>query len=358
MLPSVSVKIFSTFSCTHFEGDYGSYLKADFSLDCTTSKHRWYMVYAALMVFIYPIGVPYMYYRLLVGPNGTVRERLRCEQDEKEHLFGREEGKAMAMAEREQNVEDDESLKKLEFLYKMYEPKAWWFEVFETGRRLMLTGGIIFLNPGTASQVVMSMVICLGAMRVYAGVKPFISPKHDVLAEAAQWQLFFTMFAALAIKVQLDDESLQDRTYFDVAIIVLQFLAPSVLLVQHYLVVDMEDDEAERVEGGGGGGGLKESCKAFLRKLRKRLYKKLVKPFVTLKKTLREEANMCFGGADSGNDDGGPRTSGTQGGSSIEAPRSPKSPRSKLRALSEEQQKTDFLRQKYVQRVRAGAMAF
>ncbi|GMI51691.1 hypothetical protein TeGR_g9851 [Tetraparma gracilis] len=243
MLPSVSVKIFSTFSCTHFEGDYGSYLKADFSLDCTTSKHRWYMVYAALMIFIYPLGVPFMYYRLLRGENGNVRERLRCEQEELEHMFGKEEGKKMALVEREQNVKDDESLEKLEFLYKMYEPKAWWFEIFETCRRLMLTGGIIFLNPGTASQIVMSMVICLGAMRVYAGVRPFIDHNDDVLAEAAQWQLFFTMFAALAIKVQLDGETLQDRLYFDVAIIVLQFLAPTVLIMRYYFSEEMQSAE-------------------------------------------------------------------------------------------------------------------
>ncbi|GMH68263.1 hypothetical protein TrST_g5438 [Triparma strigata] len=65
VLPSVSVKIFSTFACHTFDGDYGSYLKADFSLDCTTDTHKFHMFYAAFMVICYPVGIPLMYFLLL-----------------------------------------------------------------------------------------------------------------------------------------------------------------------------------------------------------------------------------------------------------------------------------------------------
>jgi hypothetical protein len=236
MLPSVTVKIFSTFACTHFEGDYGSFLKADYSLDCTTPKHKSFQMFAGFMVLVYPIGIPCMYYCLL----NKVKDRIECGQSSIEELVGEVEGKNQALAIREQNESDDEGLKRLGFLYSMYEPKAWWFEIFETCRRLMLTAGIIFLSPGTASQIVMSMLICLGAMRVYSGVKPFIEDKDDVLAEAAQWQLFFTMFAALAIKVQLDGESLQDVAFFDAAVVALQVMTPFVFVLQYFFLARIE----------------------------------------------------------------------------------------------------------------------
>ena len=81
--------------------------------------------------------------------------------------------------------------------------------------------------------------------RVYSGAKPFTSDFNDRFAEVAMWQLFFTMFGALAIRVDLgecevyrtlqyiifltrvpsaDGESLQDRWYFDMFLTLIQFL--------------------------------------------------------------------------------------------------------------------------------------
>ena len=74
------------------------------------------------------------------------------------------------------------------------------------------------------------MIICVGSMRVYSGYKPFNDAMADLFAEVAQWQLFFTMFAALAIRVGLDDQSLEDQVYFDNLLMILQFFAPVMLL--------------------------------------------------------------------------------------------------------------------------------
>ena len=74
----------------------------------------------------------------------------------------------------------------------MYEPNVWWFEVFETCRRLLLKGGQVLLNPGTPSQIVLNMIVCLFSMKVYAVYMPFVNSKSDRLAEIVQWQLFFT----------------------------------------------------------------------------------------------------------------------------------------------------------------------
>ena len=42
--------------------------------------------------------------------------------------------------------------------------------------------------------------MCLAATRVYSGYKSFALSANDTITETAQWQLFFTMYATLAIR--------------------------------------------------------------------------------------------------------------------------------------------------------------
>jgi hypothetical protein len=72
----------------------------------------------------------------------------------------------------------------------------------------------------------MAMLMCLAAMRVYAAKKPFIEGNIDMVSEAAQLQLFFVMFSALAMRVDLDCESLQDQKAMDYMVLAIQGLAP------------------------------------------------------------------------------------------------------------------------------------
>ena len=90
----------------------------------------------------------------------------------------------------------------------------------------------VWLRPGTAAQVIFSIIICLGSMRVYAAYDPFVSSKHDRLAEAAQWQLLFTLLGSLAIRVNLDNESLQDQRWFKLLLVVTQFFVIILVLYQ------------------------------------------------------------------------------------------------------------------------------
>ena len=45
LLPQVSMVIFSTFPCTQFDGDYGTYLTADKSIDCDGAAHAGMVAY-------------------------------------------------------------------------------------------------------------------------------------------------------------------------------------------------------------------------------------------------------------------------------------------------------------------------
>ena len=57
----VSIQIFSTFACREFD-DGTRYLKVDYSIDCNASSRDVYWYYAVLMGFVYPVGIPLLYY--------------------------------------------------------------------------------------------------------------------------------------------------------------------------------------------------------------------------------------------------------------------------------------------------------
>ncbi|GMH85372.1 hypothetical protein TrST_g857 [Triparma strigata] len=184
------------------------------------SEYWFFWLYAIAMIFVYPLGIPGLYTYLLRDK----MEKLEAGQAKFEEEMGAKEALEKALEVRTEHEKTDPELRALTFLYESYEPKYWWFEILETGRKLCLTGFLVFLAPRTATQIVMSMTISIMTTRVYSGAKPFISDFNDRFAEVAMWQIFFTMFGALAIRVDLDGESLQDRWYFDMFLTLIQFL--------------------------------------------------------------------------------------------------------------------------------------
>jgi hypothetical protein len=74
VLPTTSTKILNTFACDQLDsidGKPGQWvLKSDLSIDCESTAHLAFQTYAAVMVFVFPIGVPLMYYVLLARAQG------------------------------------------------------------------------------------------------------------------------------------------------------------------------------------------------------------------------------------------------------------------------------------------------
>merc|ERR1712000_615867 len=94
-------------------------------------------------------------------------------------------------------------LRSTQFLFKEYEPRFWWFEVFECARRIMLTGGTIIFLEGSATQVAAGVLVSMVSIQVYAHTQPYICDKDYTLAMAAQWGIFFTLFGGLLLKTKV-----------------------------------------------------------------------------------------------------------------------------------------------------------
>ena len=56
-------------------------------------------------------------------------------------------GSQEAIREREKLMEEIPALSSLHIHFTAYEPQCWWFEIVETLTRLILKGGLLFINP-------------------------------------------------------------------------------------------------------------------------------------------------------------------------------------------------------------------
>ncbi|CAN0474933.1 unnamed protein product, partial [Scytosiphon promiscuus] len=61
---SVSSTVFQMFACDPLD-DGIEYLRADYRIFCTDAKHRALQVYAVLMIVVYPVGIPLLFFGLL-----------------------------------------------------------------------------------------------------------------------------------------------------------------------------------------------------------------------------------------------------------------------------------------------------
>jgi hypothetical protein len=175
---SVSTTIFQAFGAHQFGDDKTYWLTVDPSVDYYSDSHTGTLLYAQVMILVYPVGTTAIYAALLF------RSRAKLTSDRRD---------------------DDVSIKKISFLWDNYETDFWWFEIFECTRRLASTGMLVFAKQGSLSQVLLAIVMSIVSVAVYSQLKPFESPDDDTLAVLAQWSIFATLFGALISKAKIDE---------------------------------------------------------------------------------------------------------------------------------------------------------
>jgi len=171
---TVSTAVFQTFACDTFSDAEGgnSYLRADYSISCDDDKHLFYVIYAAFMVVLYPIG------KDLSKTRATPRtSSCRADLIEKKNAYtyrktavehcktGIPAVYAWSLWHRRAHFAGDKfrsskellpkghTLRTIGFLWKPYKRSHFWWEIVECVRRLCLTGFLVFIMPGTSGQV-------------------------------------------------------------------------------------------------------------------------------------------------------------------------------------------------------------
>ncbi|CAM9749701.1 unnamed protein product [Ectocarpus sp. 4 AP-2014] len=182
---SVSSMVFQTFACETLDDDV-EYLRADYRIHCTDTKHKAFEAYAWIMIFIYPVGIPLLYAFLLF--------------QRRDVLADKDADKTVAQS--------------IAGLWEAYTPESFYYEVVECARRIMLTGVVVFIFPNDAAQFAITMLIAFFFSLVFEVMSPYKSQTDIWLSRGGHVIVFLSMFDALLLKVEVSDERDQSQSAF------------------------------------------------------------------------------------------------------------------------------------------------
>ena len=173
---SASSMIFQTFDCD-FLDDGGDYLRADYTIECDGPRHRAVMIYAGVMVFIYPVGIPACFAYLLF-------RKCRVLVDEADR-------------------EDASSVRSISGLWKPYRPSRFYYEVVECGRRIVLVGVPFIVNDDLSTQITITLLLAFVFTLISEGLAPHVSQTDAWVCRLGHAVVFFSLYYALLMEGNL-----------------------------------------------------------------------------------------------------------------------------------------------------------
>ena len=85
-------------------------------------------------------------------------------------------------------------------LYETYDKEMWFWETIELLRKMILTGFMIILIPGSSAQILIALIICLFYLLLLIKYAPFEDASEDRLGIVASLQLLLMLIGAFARK--------------------------------------------------------------------------------------------------------------------------------------------------------------
>ena len=134
----------------------------DYAVECASSEHQTARAFAATLVVFFAIGLPVLYLILLVRANSK-------DKPGSSSLIG--------------------------FISEDYQPRYFFWEVLECGRKLLLTGFSVFFGAGSITQAVLGMLITLVHLLAIAWLRPYAG--EDASNNQAAIVDYFALFLVL-----------------------------------------------------------------------------------------------------------------------------------------------------------------
>ncbi|CAM9940108.1 unnamed protein product [Ectocarpus sp. 4 AP-2014] len=213
----VSTVVFQAFACEDFPEIGKSFLRADLRIECDTPEHDNYKIYAAVMICIYPLGIPAAFCYFLM------RQRSRINPPTDKGLKD-QRGRKHVVDEKMNQRRTDRAIAPTSFLWNAYYPNRYYYEVFECMRRLLLTGLLVFLVPDTPGQVAFGCVFAFLSLLAFELLRPHTDHLDMQLYRTGCLVIFFTNFLALMIKANVASPDSRGSAVYSVVLIVVNVL--------------------------------------------------------------------------------------------------------------------------------------
>ena len=123
-------------------------------------------------------------------------------------------------------------------LIEPYTLVAYWFELFECFRKVLLVGLPVFFFQGSVEQLLIGQLIAVGTYGIYLYVKPLTDPMDNLLQTAAQVQIYMTLLTSIVLRVNPSDRArdsvdmiLMGSAMMTAGMLFFEEMAPGVMMV-------------------------------------------------------------------------------------------------------------------------------
>ncbi|CAM9166895.1 unnamed protein product [Sphacelaria rigidula] len=206
---SVSSVLFQMFSCDPLD-DGKNYLRADYRIDCDSSRHVSFQIYAGFMIVVYTVGIPAFYATLLFWNRDVLTDDGRRETDMR--------------------------IKPITSLWSPYQPQRFYYEVIECGRRIALTGVVVFIYPNTSAQISVTLVLTVFFIFVSEALAPFTSRWDSWVNRTGHAIIFLSMYVALLLKIDVSTDDPASRKMFGVILVSVNVFMIAVVIIEAVLI--------------------------------------------------------------------------------------------------------------------------
>jgi hypothetical protein len=170
----VGTRIFQLYKCIDVQGTW--YLEADYSIVCFTQSYYTDVVISIICLIFYVIGIPA--FQLLV----MCKNRKNLYKDEAEDP-----------------VVNKLLTAKYGALYLNYRPAMYFTDIVDNFRRLLLTGGLIFVGEDSVVQVYLGILLCMFWLAYVIAFSPYATPLDNTIAIILSAHMTFTLLTGIAL---------------------------------------------------------------------------------------------------------------------------------------------------------------
>ena len=129
-------------------------------------------------------------------------------------------------------LEHTEQVKnKYEFLVKDYQPKFYYFECIFLIEKLILTGLLIFVTPGSIAQSYVATLTAFAFCVIQTKYMPYDALQDNLLKQLAEVQLLMTLLISIILRTDLRDEALTAQGYDLILLCVNVLMVPGFLFI-------------------------------------------------------------------------------------------------------------------------------
>ena len=195
MYPGICTRIFAGMRTIRIAGlgsasHSGEVLQMDYAIEVDGAMHSNVKIVTAIGIILYVAGIP-------LGVAMALRSNLKYLYDDST----------------ENKVKHEACVSEFGTLYMQYEPRFWYWEIVVIVKKMMLTGAMTVIAPGTSLQIVIALLIVLINMLLVLKLAPFVDEADDWLSFLTSFQMLTTLLGGLIMA--MDTTEANSRTYTD-----------------------------------------------------------------------------------------------------------------------------------------------